>query len=156
MSKGSSQLAEKRAAFDNAGKDKNGSPKKHQLLDPRNERHLPAELRQRMIDRDLKVMRLNNLNDAKLSENRASRARRHKLDELSKNHLDESYGIKQMRPCGLCAMDFSEVNLQSRYVVSLACDLACILLASSATFGTLHPLPTSAHDSNQTTTTASR
>ena len=46
MSRGSSQLAEKRAAFDNAGKDKNGSPKKHQLLDPRNERHLPAELRQ--------------------------------------------------------------------------------------------------------------
>ena len=38
---GKAQLADKHSFLENAAKDKNGSPKKHQILDPKMERRLP-------------------------------------------------------------------------------------------------------------------
>lgn len=98
-------------------KDDSEKPKQH------GEYYMPVEMRARMIHRSMEVMRKNEEEAARVDTVTKSNAARLKLDDLKKNHQEEAYQLKKKRPCGLCEVKFSEVNLPVAVTLKAIYDL---------------------------------
>ena len=75
------------------------------------ERWIPESHRRTFIERNLSVAQMNTEERDTLRVHREQKARRHQLSELETNFAAEKFGIAKKKRCGLCLLEYSDVNL---------------------------------------------
>lgn len=75
------------------------------------ERWIPMDTRERMLRREFAETKISLDKLKARSDYEKADKKHHKLSELEQNGVEERYGIARKKPCGLCRMDYSRVNL---------------------------------------------
>lgn len=75
------------------------------------ENWIPMDKREKMLQRNLQTLKLN-LDELDAYDKFVKNEKRHqKLSDLEKTQLAERYGLKKKKACGLCGLNYSDINL---------------------------------------------